>query len=174
MGFRTLQTPSEVPLLFQPAISDPRPMPTPSMYVSTKLPDGIDRSYCRANVASSKSVERDVRLMCEIEAKPRRENSPPETPKTVRSQGESAAETCIKGIQMRLRGVRSVREGVSSRILTRSCCCRWLSGKVLMADACKRSRIGGLHATGRSAREGREGVRVVWWLVRVGCSIPRP
>jgi len=86
-------------------------MPTPSMYVSTKLPDGIDRSYGRANVASSKSVERDVRLMCEIEAKLRRENSPPETPKTVRSQGESAAETCIKGIQMRLRGLDRYEKG---------------------------------------------------------------
>jgi len=116
VGFRTLQAPSEVPLLFQPAISDPRPMPTPSMYVSTKLPDGIDRSYCRANVASSKSVERDVRLMYEIEAKLRGGNSPPETPKTVRSQGESAAETCIEGSKYDYGGSIGTRRGVKSYI----------------------------------------------------------
>jgi len=45
-------------------------------------------------------------------------------------------------------------------MLTRCCCCKWVGGIVRVAEACKRSRRGGLHATGRSAREGGRGVRV--------------
>ncbi len=130
------------------------PIVAPTLLLASRLRETFD--WCmrlrRSWEVGTVRLRRLRRCAVKVKAQPRRASKDPNT----------------------TMGARSVREGASSRILTRCCCCRWLSGEVLVADACKRSRRGGLHATGRSAREGREGVRVVWWLVRVGCSIPRP